>query len=81
MSRTGYKKVLPFVDRVRRDSPAKRAGLRADDLILSVNGQSVSHADAYEKRVGRIPVGSPINLVVRRGRRVLSIRIETETPQ
>ena len=81
LARTGYKTVLPFVERVRQDSPAARAGVRQDDLILSINGRAVPDVDAYEARVASLRPDEPIELVVRRGRVILSIRIEPEAPK
>ena len=80
LARTGYLTVLPFVERVRRDSPAERAGIRKDDLILSVNGRAVPDVDTYDDRLHRLRPGEPIDLVVRRGRAIVRIRIEPQTP-
>ncbi|MFQ5493956.1 MAG: S1C family serine protease [Phycisphaerae bacterium] len=80
LSRVGYRTVLPFVDRVRPDSPAHRAGVRKDDLILSVNGRSVPDAAAYDKRLATLSPGEPLKLVIRRGNEILSLRIDTEKP-
>ena len=76
LSRLGYKKVLPFVERVRLKSPAHSAGVRADDLILSVNGRNVADVSAYENRVKYLLPDEPVDLVIRRGRAILTIRID-----
>ena len=78
ISRAGYKKVLPFVERVRKNSPADRAGVRADDLIMSVNGKAVADVDAYDERLKGIPPAAPIELVIRRDRKILTVRMEAE---
>ena len=78
MSRFGYRKVLPFVERVRNPSPAMRAGIRKDDLILQINGRKVADVSAYEDRMRFIRRDEAIDLVVRRGRNIVSIRIEPE---
>ncbi len=78
ISRAGYQTVLPFVERVRADSPAGRAGLRADDLILSVNGKSVADVSELDARIKDLSPGEPLDLVVRRDRRILTIRVETK---
>lgn len=80
ISKAGYQTVLPFVERVKRGSPAKKAGVRKDDLVLSVNGHSVSDIDEYETRIRRVAPGEPVDLVLRRGRRIVSVRIETSAP-
>lgn len=76
LSRAGYRTVLPFVERVRRQSPAGLAGVRQDDLIMSVNGTNVTVVAEYEKRLETLPVSESIDLVIRRGRRIMTIRIE-----
>ncbi len=78
MARTGYRTVLPFVERVQRDSPAMRAGLRRDDLILSINSRPVANLKEYDRRLSALRPGEPIDLVVRRGRAIRTIRIETK---
>lgn len=81
LSRTGYQRVLPFVEHVRSGSPADQAGVRKDDLILSVNGRNVPDTAAYEARVNMLAPDEPIDLVIRRGRGILSIRVETSKSQ
>jgi serine protease Do len=76
--RTGYRKLPPMVERVRRGSPAERAGVRPDDLILSVNGKSVGDATEYDERLRTLTSGEAVDLVIRRGRSVLSFRLEPE---
>lgn len=76
ISKAGFQSVLPFVDRVRRDSAAARAGVRKDDLILSVNGRIVADIDEYESRIGSLEADEPVDLVIRRGREILVVRIE-----
>lgn len=80
VARAGYKKVLPFVERVRKDSPADRAGVRADDLIMSISGKAVSDVDDYDNRLKSLPPSAPIELVIRRDRKILTVRIEPEKP-
>jgi serine protease Do len=78
LTRTGYQKLPPMVERVRRGSAAEKAGVRADDLILSVNGKSVSDAEEYDERLRSLEAGQAVDLVVRRGRAIVSVRIEPE---
>ncbi|MFQ5591431.1 MAG: trypsin-like peptidase domain-containing protein, partial [Phycisphaerae bacterium] len=73
--RTGYRKVLPLVEHVRRGSPAERAGVRRDDLILLLNGRNVRDAQAYYKRLRTLSPDEPIDIVLRRGRTVLKLRL------
>ncbi len=82
LARTGYRTVLPFVERVQRASAAARAGVQKDDLILSFNGKAVPDVVAYDKQLGRLSPHEPIELVIRRGRTILSIQLhETSKSQ
>ena len=80
ISRAGYRTVLPFVERVRRGSPADRAGVRKDDLIVSVDGRAINTAAEYDERMGAVPPDQPVEMAVRRGREIVSVRIEPEKP-
>jgi carboxyl-terminal processing protease len=58
----------PRIVEVYEDTPAQRAGLQPGDVLLSVNGQSVSGLQLDEMTgLVRGPVGTPVDLVIRRG--------------
>lgn len=78
LTKAGYQTVLPFVERVKRRSPAARAGVRSDDLILSVNGRNVRSVEECRKRLLAVPADEAINLVIRRGREIVTVLIEAE---
>lgn len=78
MMKTGYQNTLPFVERVALGSAAARAGLKRDDLVLAVNGRDVATLADYERRMALVRPGEPVELVVRRDRKILTIRIEPE---
>ncbi len=62
----GFIKVVSPID----DTPAAKAGLMPNDLIVAINGQSVqglSLADAVERMRG--PIDSSIKLTIKRGTR------------
>lgn len=69
-----------YVERVRPESPAARAGVRADDLLLSIGGQSLSTCDDYYAALVTLPAGQRVSLVVKRGERVLPLEIELAVP-
>jgi S1-C subfamily serine protease len=71
--------VLPFVARVRLGSIASRAGLRKDDLILSVNGRNVPDMAAFANTMSFLAPDEPWDLVIRRENRIVSLRIEHAT--
>lgn len=55
------------VERVNAGTPAKRAGLRRDDLITHVNGEPIFDADGLRLQVGKLPAASVATLTVERG--------------
>jgi serine protease Do len=81
ITRTGYRELPPFVERVRSGSPAERAGVQKDDLILSINNANVGDVREFDERWRMLKAGEPIDLVIRRGRRIMNVRIESEKPQ
>lgn len=58
----------PFVDRLDRRSPARKAGLLPDDLVEYVDGKLVQTADQFEAAMAAIPAGREVALTVKRGR-------------
>ncbi len=78
MSRLGYRTVLPFVDRVVSGSPADLAGVRSDDLILNMNGRSIPDTATYHDRLRALQPGDSIDLVLQRGKAIVSVQIEPE---
>ena len=51
---------------VTEGSPAARAGLRAGDVVLRVNGEAVRDARALARQVAAIPAGREARLAIRR---------------
>ena len=66
-----------IVTQVYRDSPANRAGLRAGDVVLSVDGHPIEHPDALGYRLATAGPGRTVTLaLLSRGERVaLDIRL------
>jgi S1-C subfamily serine protease len=58
----------PFVESVEPGSPAARAGLAADDLVIAVGGRTVTTRAGVGQALGRLAEGDPVSLtVIRRG--------------
>lgn len=62
------------------ESPARRAGIRARDCILEINGQAVSAAweedlPAVRRLLGLLPKNVPAKLRLQRGRETLTVEL------
>jgi S1-C subfamily serine protease len=56
-----------YVERVRPGSPAARAGLRPNDLIVSLDGQPVATCDDFARLAAKTAPNRSIALVIKRG--------------
>jgi len=66
----------PFIDAVAPDSPAARAKLQPDDLILFVNnGVVISYASVVET-LSLIDHIDPVRLTVQRGQQLVDVVLE-----
>jgi serine protease Do len=63
------------VQEVVKDAPAQKAGLKADDLILSINGQKVENADEFLAVLTRHAAGAVVTLKVERGTEETELKI------
>ena len=52
--------------------------MRKDDLILSVNGRTVTDVREYDVRITSLSPDEPVDLIVRRGEHIVAIRVEPE---
>jgi len=67
-----------LVAQVQANSPAEKAGLRTGDVILRFNGVEVPRSSALPPIVGRTPVGSQVNVNIRRGNEEQTIVVTIE---
>lgn len=67
-----------FIADVVADSPAEKAGVVAEDVILEFNGKQVKHADALPPLVGAVVPGSEIDIVVFRGGKEKLLKVVIE---
>jgi len=61
--------------RVVPNSPADRAGLRPGDVIQRLGGTEIVEADAVQQRVQESTIGEPLDIVVNRNGRSLTISV------
>ena len=57
----------PFIETVATDSPAARAGLRPDDLVIAVGGRAVASRAALQQALSALAAGDVVRLSVVRG--------------
>ena len=55
-----------LISEVQPDSPAAKAGLQQDDLILELNGHAVGDAGAFRSQVAMTPKGKDLELTISR---------------
>jgi len=56
-----------LVSDVSADSPAKKAGLKAGDVILSANGSDIDDSTTLPRLIGQVAPGDEVKLQVMRG--------------
>ncbi len=66
---------------VDEDSPAARAGLEVGDVVLKVNGRDIKVSAAFQRWVSEATPGETLNLQIKRGDEVLSVKVRMETPR
>jgi serine protease Do len=66
-----------LIAEITPDSPAKRAGLRAGDIVISFNGKEIGNMRELPRIVARTPIDREVDVVVLRGgaRKTLKVRI------
>jgi S1-C subfamily serine protease len=80
-----------IVTEVKPDGPASKAGLKANDLIVKLDGVAMADAETGElvKMVGGMRPGTVVALEVKRGTEMLTLKVKlgsrppdfTPTPQ
>jgi serine protease Do len=71
-----------LVTNVDRGSPAAQAGIRAQDILLTINGQPVNarfpeEIAAVRRMISDVPVGSELLVQVKRGKETISFTLKT----
>ncbi|PWD65234.1 serine endoprotease DegP [Pectobacterium parmentieri] len=64
-----------FVSQVRPKSAADAAGIKAGDVIVTLNGKAVSSFSALRAQVGSLPVGSKVALGLLREGKSLTVEV------
>ena len=67
-----------FVSQVMPNSSAAKAGIKAGDVITSLNGKPISSFAALRAQVGTMPVGSKITLGLLRDGKPVTVNLELQ---
>jgi serine protease Do len=67
-----------LVRTVEPNSPAERAGLKANDIVLQYNQQEVVGVQQMTRLVNETPVGRSVDVTVRRDNREQTLKVTTE---
>jgi serine protease Do len=68
----------PYVDGLRAGSPAEKAGLQPDDLIVYVEGEPVVSIKSFNDLIAKTRPGETIKIEVRRGDRLVAMDVKLE---
>ncbi len=64
-----------YVDRIVPGSPAAKLGLKRDDLIMRIDGETVKDLRDYERIIESLRPGVEVTMIVKRKQDVLSLQI------
>ena len=65
----------PYIDRIATGSPAEKAGLHPDDLVLFVNGQIAPSIKVLNEQLERIDRIDEVRLTVQRGQDLIEVSL------
>jgi len=70
----------PYIEELRPNSPAAKAGFLPDDLIVYVNGEAVVSIKELKDTMDRFDFGEELKFEVRRGDKLTTLKFKVETP-
>lgn len=72
-----------LINSVDRNSPAMKAGVRTQDILLAINDQPINvrfpeEIAAARKRIADLPIGQPVKLELKRGKEHVTLTAKPE---
>ena len=64
-----------LISSVQKGGPSDKAGVKAEDIIVAMNGKSVKDGDDLVSRVADTPVGTPVTLTVDRDGKKMDFKV------
>ena len=71
--RLGGRQAPAYIDRVIRKGPADLAGLRPDDLVISLMGERIGTIREYESVLERIAPNQEVIIIVKRRLKLIRV--------
>lgn len=66
----------PYIEYVEPNSPAAKAGLKPDDLVIYFDGEPVYSTDAFKELLKRYSPGDKVQIEIRRGDKLTAVPLE-----
>lgn len=66
----------PYIEAVEAGSPAQKAGLKPDDLVIYLDGEPVYSTDAYQDLIKRYNPGDKVQIEIRRGDVLTAVQLD-----
>jgi len=66
----------PYIEAVEPNSPATRAGLKSDDLVIYLDGEPVYSTDVFRDLLKRYNPGDKVQIEIRRGDKLTAVQME-----
>jgi serine protease Do len=66
----------PYIDGIEPNSPAAKAGLKPDDLVIYLDGEPVYSTDVYRDLIKRYNPGDKVQVEIRRGDILTAVQME-----
>lgn len=72
-----------LVNSVQRNSPAHKAGIKTQDILLAINGRPINVRFPEEvapanKLIADLPIGGDVTLLIKRGKQTLTLTTRTQ---
>lgn len=64
-----------YIERCIPGGPAAKAGLRSDDLVVSLNGVTIRSVRDYDKVARELVAGKTVSVVVKRRKEIINVQI------
>ena len=66
----------PYVEAIEAGSPASKAGLKPDDLVIYLDGEPVYSTDVFRELLKRYQPGEKVQVEIRRGDILTAVHLD-----